>query len=83
MAHKQAGLEMIALSEKAARLLAALRRHVESEDGEWGMVYLDNAHHGSLGMTPHQFAWHLSALSKAGLYKPVDGYAWGTVRLAD
>lgn len=72
---------MIAHSEKAARLLAALRRHVESEDGEWGMVYLDNAK--PRDMTGHQFAWHLSALSHAGLYKPVDGYAWGTVKLTD
>jgi len=31
-------------------------------------------------MTEHSFRSHLAYLSKAGFYKPTDGYAWGKVK---
>lgn len=62
------------------QVLQALRDHAESDDGNgFWTVYLDNAKPS--GMSPHQFAGYLSALEKAGLYRPVDGYAFGQVRL--
>jgi hypothetical protein len=63
------------------KVLANLRAHVKSSDGEWVKVYLDNARPSR--MTPGSYACHLSALIRAGLYRPLDGFAWGLVRMAD
>ena len=63
-------------------VLAALREHAESDDGDgWWTVYLDNAKPSE--MPPHSFAGYLSALEAGGLYRPVDGYAFGQVKLND
>jgi hypothetical protein len=68
----------------AETILKALRDNSEGctlvdKDGtEWRDVYLDNARPTSI--SNHQFAGFLSALEKTGDYKPVDGYAWGSVR---
>jgi hypothetical protein len=56
--------------------LASLRNEVEAIDTNengtrWGVVYLDNAR--LPGQTDTQFRSHLSALSKAGAYKVIDG----------
>lgn len=74
---------MTALSTKTAEVLAALRANTEgvetkTSDGRtFHSVYLDNAR--PAGMSPRAFAGHLSALAAAGLYKEVDGFAWGDV----
>jgi hypothetical protein len=61
-------------------VLASLRKNAEEVDGIWGIVYLDNAR--VAGVSPHAFAGYLGALEKQGLYRPVDGYAWGEVKSA-
>jgi hypothetical protein len=66
---------------KTETVLRSLRANVEYDDGEYGMVYLDNARPS--GMTDKSFRACLSNLSFAGLYKVEDGYAWGKVKLAD
>lgn len=69
----------MALTPKTTEVLTALRHAAEgSLDRGARDVYLDNAS-ASLGMTANQFAGHLSALEAAGLYKVVDGFAWGRV----
>lgn len=76
---------MIALSRPAFQLLADLRAHsegcddVERDGIAWRNVYLDNV--PRRGLTPRQFAWHLSQLSHVGLYRPIDGDAWGDVAM--
>lgn len=70
------------LSDDSTLVLNALRKESESDSREgWRMVYLDNARPSS--MTPTQFRAQLSVLSKAGLYKVVDGYAFGEVKMSD
>lgn len=72
---------MTDLSQDATTVLQNLRRHAEGGmTAEWGMIYLDNARHG---MPTNKFRAQLAVLSKAGLYKVVDGYAWGEVKLED
>ena len=66
------------------QVLENLRANIESEsttaDGHrWGCVYLDNAR--PKGMSANQFRAILAQLSKEGLYKVIDGYAFGDVRL--
>lgn len=76
---------MIALSKSAFQLLADLRANVEgtvetrANGVSWQNVYLDNV--PRRGLTPRQFAWHLSQLSHVGLYRPIDGDAWGDVAM--
>lgn len=73
-----------ALSPKTAEVLAALRAHTEDRPvapGTWGMIYLDNARPAD--MSDKSFRSHLAVLSKAGLYKVVDGWAWGQVKMAE
>jgi hypothetical protein len=60
-------------------ILQALRSKVESENEGWGEVYLDNAMPDDI--TPRQWAGYLSALERAGMYRPIDNYAWGSVKL--
>lgn len=45
--------------------------------GEWCDVYLDNARPNSV--SEKSFRSFLAVLSKRGVYKPIDGYAWGAV----
>lgn len=61
--------------------LASLRSNVESDHNlpGFGTVYLDNAR--LPGQSDKQFRAHLSALSKRGDYKIIDGYAFGAVRM--
>jgi hypothetical protein len=68
------------LTVRTAAVLAALRSKAEGEavDG-FKLVYLDNAK--PEGMSPTAFAGHLGALQKAGLYKVIDEYAWGNVKM--
>ena len=73
---------MTNLTPKTTEVLVALRAHVEGCKVELNGkpardVYLDNARPN--GMSVRAFAGHLSALQAAGLYKPLDGYAFGTV----
>lgn len=76
------------LNETAAIVLTALRE-TESE-GEWTEnghdwmeIYLDNARADARVRHLKGRAWAsaLSVLSKAGLYKVNDGYAFGFVRM--
>lgn len=64
------------------QVLSSLRAHPDYEeeqaDGMWLMVYLDNAR--VAGMNDKAFRAALAQLSKQGLYKVVDGYAWGKVK---
>jgi hypothetical protein len=59
------------------RTLGSLIENVEDDDGEWGIVYLDNARLS--GQSGTEFRAHLSALAKRGVYKPIDNYAFGKV----
>lgn len=59
-------------------ILTALRNAAEYREGEWLVVYLDNAR--PRDMSPASFRSHLTSLAKQGLYAPVDGFAWGKVR---
>lgn len=70
------------LSPKATEVLAALRTRAEYAEGDWLVVYLDNASGRVPGLTPRAWAGHLSALEKAGLYRPIDNCAWGKVKAA-
>lgn len=71
---------MTNLSNEAQTVLNALRNGSEgwSKSEAWGEVYLDNVR--PAGMTDKTFRAYLAVLSKAGLYKVVDGYAWGKVK---
>ncbi len=69
------------LSPKANIVLDALCRAAERSSDEWREVYLDNAR--PLGMSDKSFRSHLAHLSTAGLYKPIDGFAWGDVFCGD
>lgn len=61
--------------------LASLRAEIEADHAEgWGVVYLDNAR--LPGQSDHEFRAHLSALSKRGDYKIIDGETFGAVRRA-
>ena len=59
--------------------LRSLRANVEFLDGDFGNVYLDNAR--PYGMSERIFRSCLSNLIKSRLYEPVDGFAWGRVRI--
>lgn len=61
-------------------VLKNLRDNAESEFRGWGCVYLDNARKG---MPVATFRAALAQLSKQGLYRVVDGYAFGDVKLED
>jgi hypothetical protein len=64
------------------KVLTSLRANTEGTDYEgdgWFSVYLDNAR--PTDMAPRTFAAHLSILEQAGLYRRLDGYAWGEVRV--
>jgi hypothetical protein len=65
----------------AARLLESLRANVERVSNGWGEVYLDNAKPAE--MSVHRFRANLAVLSKLGLYRVVDGYAFGDVKMKD
>jgi hypothetical protein len=65
--------------EMTNEVLAALRAKVEYFEGDFGMVYLDNAR--PAGMSDKTFRSCLAQLSKQGLYKVVDGYAFGKVKM--
>jgi hypothetical protein len=73
---------MININQDAQTVLTNLRNAYESVDstGEWGMTYIDNAREG---MEQNKFRAQLAVLSKAGLYRVVDGYAWGEVKVED
>lgn len=72
---------MTKLSQDAATVLQNLRNHAEGgSTPNWGMIYLDNARKG---MPTNTFRAQLAVLSKAGLYRVVDGWAWGEVKLED
>jgi len=66
------------------RVLEGLRANVENysttaDGSRWGCVYLDNARPS--GMSVASFRSCLAQLSKEGLYKVVDGYAFGDVKV--
>jgi hypothetical protein len=68
------------LSPDTMNVLDALRAHAERKlPNGWAEVYLDNAKPAR--MSPHSFAGHLSVLREKGLYRPVDGNAFGDVQM--
>jgi hypothetical protein len=68
------------MTDKTREVLKMLREHAESDDGDgWWTVYLDNARPS--GMAPRSFAGHLSALESVGLYRPIDSYAFGQIKM--
>ncbi|MHA6643759.1 hypothetical protein [Mesorhizobium sp. A623] len=76
------------LNETAATVLTVLREteyeNSWTEDGHnWLEIYLDNARVDARVRHLKGRAWAsaLSVLSKAGLYKVDDGYAFGFVRM--
>ncbi len=72
----------------AEQLLAALRNNAEDghtidkNGNRWQSVYLDNAT-GDLGLSGRRIGGLLAALSRAGLYRPIDGTAFGDVLMSD
>lgn len=69
-------------TDRVNRILQALRAAAESDAAPgWRDVYLDNARPSDLN--DKQFRAALVSLSKRGLYKPLDGYAFGMVRMTD
>jgi hypothetical protein len=76
--------QMTQLSQDAITVLNNLRENAESEviyKGEkWLCCYLDNARKG---MDKNKFRAQLAVLAKAGLYRIVDGYAFGDVKEKD
>jgi hypothetical protein len=61
-------------------VLESIRQHAEEKYNKgWCMVYLDNARPD--GMNDKTFRAYLASLSKQGLYRVVDGYAWGKVEI--
>lgn len=72
------------LKPRAAIVLDALRHASEGDTvNGFKSVYLDNAHadvQAKHGMSLAAFCGHLSHLEAIGLYRPVDGLAWGEVR---
>jgi hypothetical protein len=68
------------MTPKTAEVLAALRAHVENDNGNgFGQVYLDNA--CPRGMSARSFAGHLSALERVGLYKSQGDDCFGDVKI--
>lgn len=68
------------MTTKTRAVLNSLREKAESNDGNgWWTVYLDNARPSD--MAPRSYAGHLSALEKAGYYRPIDNYAFGQVKM--
>lgn len=60
-------------------VLESLRKNTEYDVGNgWYGVYLDNAR--IKGISDKEFRACLASLSKQGLYKVVDGYAFGEVK---
>ena len=74
------------IGTRSETTLRALRSNSEGEtqDG-WRVVYLDNAKasEGCADLTPAAFRSRLSKLSALGLYRPIDGFAWGEVKMED
>lgn len=72
------------LSQRSALVLANLRAHVEgcsvlNDDGNWGVVYVDNARPED--MSARSFAGHLSALKAAGFYRADGDDCFGVVKM--
>lgn len=68
------------MNANVSKVLISLRDHAERDEVSpgWKHVYLDNAR--PKDMNDKQFRACLAALSKMGVYKVVDGYAWGAVK---
>ena len=64
---------------ETSTVLLSLRANVKSRDSDFGDVFLDRAK--PHGMSERTFRSCLSELIKRGLYEPVDGFAWGRVRI--
>ena len=62
-------------------VLQALRANAEYSENGWLVVYLDNAR--PAGMSDKVFRAALAQLSKRELYKVIDGFAWGKVKMAE
>jgi len=71
------------LSQKATIVLKALIRYAESDyggDGWWSVPIANvSAHVKNGGMSGHEFAGYLSALTAAGLYREIEP-GWGEVK---
>jgi len=68
------------IGPEATKVLTALRQASESDDGDgWRTVYLDNARPD--GMSDKSFRSYLAKLSQHGLYRVLEGYAFGSVRM--
>lgn len=65
---------------RVAAVLAALREKSESDaEPGWRDVYLDNAR--PPGMDDKQFRAALASLARRGQYRPIDGFAFGSVKM--
>ena len=68
------------MNERTLTVLVRLRQVAECDVGNgWSHVYLDNAR---CGMNDKIFRAALSQLAKEGFYKVIDGWAWGSVKMA-
>ena len=72
----------MSIGPQTTQVLQALRKNSESDNGDgWGTVYLDNARPSGMSVT--SFRSYLVKLSQHGLYRPQDGYAFGSVKMED
>ena len=68
------------MNSNVATVLNNLRKFAEGcESNGWRDVYLDNARPEH--MTDKTFRACLASLAKQGLYKPLDGYAFGMIKM--
>ena len=56
---------------------ALCQEDAEMQQGQWKMVYLDNA---GINTDDPAVRGVLASLTKKGLYRVEDGYAWGWVK---
>lgn len=61
------------LTVKQTQVLAALRAHAESDDGNgWWTVYLDNARADLTNMSARSFGGILGSLAVKGFYRDIE-----------
>lgn len=65
-------IEEMGKEDKKVNMMDVFQAMQEASEGVY--VYLDNVDLKGLGITEQQFAGYCSALTKAGLYTPVDKF---------
>lgn len=66
-------IDAVGKESKEVTMLDVYQAMKEEDQGD-GYIYLDNIDLKGLGITEQQFAGYCSALTKAGVYQPVDKF---------